>query len=233
MSRPSKPGKGSLRQTFTKVKTARGRKTSSTQWLQRQLNDPFVAQARQEGYRSRAAYKLIEINDKCKILIPGKKVVDLGAAPGGWTQIAAHLVQAESKRGKGAVVGIDLLEMEPIAGAVNLQKDFYDEDIIEVIESNLGGKADIVLSDMAPNTMGHPMTDHLKIMGLCEEVIYFADQLLSEGGSLVVKIFRGAGEDEIVSDLRKKFKTIKRLKPASSRSESPEMYLVAIGYKVD
>jgi 23S rRNA (uridine2552-2'-O)-methyltransferase len=219
-----------MRNKFTKVKTAKGRKTSSTQWLQRQLNDPFVAQARASGYRSRAAFKLLEIQDKFQIFKPGQYVIDLGAAPGGWSQIAAELIK--SKTEKPHIVGIDLLEMDAVPGATFIQKNFYDEDIEEVLASAIGvSKVDIVMSDMAANTTGHARTDHLRIMDLCHHAFLFARKFLNPGGSFIAKIFQGGAEKEVLDEIKRSFVEIKHFKPKSSRQDSAEMYLVAKGFK--
>ena len=217
---------GGQRQLHVKVKTARGRKKSSTQWLQRQLNDPYVAMSKRDGYRSRAAYKLIDIDEKFKILKPGLNVIDLGAAPGGWTQVAVKKVSG------GKVIGIDLQEVEDIAGATLIQHDFMADDAPEILENALGGKkADIVLSDMAAASCGHAQTDHIRIMNLCELAFDFAKQNLSTGGSFVAKILRGGAEKELLDDMKRNFQTVKHFKPDSSRKDSAEMYVVALGFK--
>lgn len=222
----SRKSHGSNRGLHVKVKTARGRKNSSTKWLERQLNDPYVALAKKEGYRSRAAYKLIEIDEKFDILKPGKSVVDLGAAPGGWTQVAASNV-------KGAkIVGIDLLEMEPIADATLLQHDFTADDAVEVLENAIGSKkVDIVLSDMAAASCGHAPTDHLRIVYLLELAFDFAKSFLNKDGVFVAKILRGGTENDLLNDMKKSFKTVKHFKPESSRKDSSEMYVVAMGFR--
>lgn len=203
----------------TRVKTAKGRKNSSTKWLKRQLNDPFVKQAKKDGYRSRAAYKIIDIDEKFKILKQGLNIVDLGAAPGGWTQVA---VKAGCK-----VTAIDLTEIEPIAGATIIQGDFLSDEVYEQIKQNY----DIVMSDMAPPTTGHQRTNHLQIMNLVEHAYEFAKEYLNEGGVFVSKIFQGGGDKEFIMDLRKHFATAKFFKPSSSRKDSTEMFIVATGYK--
>jgi len=207
-----------------KVKSARGRKLSSTRWLQRQLNDPYVQRAKQEGYRSRAAYKLIELDDRFKLLKPGARIVDLGAAPGGWVQVAL-------KRGAGHVVGVDLLEMDPIDGAIMMALDFSEVDAPEKVKAALGGEADIVLSDLAPWTTGHKSTDHLRIVALVELAAEFALETLRPGGSFVAKVFQGGTEDDLLTRLKHRFETIRHAKPPASRSESAETYLVAKGYR--
>ena len=183
----------------TRVKTARKRSLSSTLWLQRQLNDPYVAQAKRDGYRSRAAYKLIEIDERYHVLKAGQRVVDLGAAPGGWAQVASRKVGAEQGRGK--VVGIDLLPIDPLAGARFEVLDFLDEDAPEKLKAMLGGKADVVLSDMAANTTGHKKTDHIRIVALAELAIDFACEVLDQGGAFLAKVFQGGTEGELLRRL--------------------------------
>jgi 23S rRNA (uridine2552-2'-O)-methyltransferase len=212
------------------VKTAKGRKVSSTRWLQRQLNDPYVQLAKKEGYRSRAAYKILEIHEKFKIFTKGQIVVDLGAAPGGWSQVAVQKVFAEKSWG-GKVLAVDLLEMAPILGVTPLHKDFLSitqEELLEWLQSK---KIDIVLSDMAASASGHTQTDHLLIIQLCEDAFSFAQDHLKEGGSFVAKILRGGAEKELLIILKKHFKHVKHFKPKSSRSDSAEMYVVCLGYR--
>lgn len=223
-----KAGTGS-RGVFTRVRTAKGRKLSSTLWLERQLNDPYVAEARRLGYRSRAAFKLIEIDDKYHFLKPGGRIVDLGAAPGGWTQIAVARVKSES--GKGEVVGIDLQEIEPIAGATLLVGDFLDDDAPDRLKAEMGGEANVVLSDMAAKASGHASTDHLKIMALCEVAYEFALEVLAPDGVFVAKVLQGGTEGEMLARMKTDFKTVKHAKPPSSRADSKELYLVALGFK--
>ena len=214
----------------TRVKTAKKRSTSSTQWLQRQLNDPYVAMAKQEGYRARSAFKLIELDDKFHFLSAGKRVVDLGAAPGGWTQIAVKRVK--STPDNPLVVGLDLLEMAPIAGAKTTQLDFLDDRAPDVLKEMLGGhKADVVLSDMAPNTTGMKDIDHLRIMGLLETAYAFACEILNPDGVFVAKIFQGGTEQTLLNEMKKCFKVVKHAKPPASRKESSEFYVVATGFK--
>ena len=220
------------RELKVRVKTAKKRSHSSTLWLQRQLNDPYVARAKRDGYRSRAAYKLIEIDDKFHILKPGARVVDLGAAPGGWSQIAAKRVGAqEGKAGKGKVVGIDLLDMDAIPGVDFMVLDFLDERAPDLITETLGGRADVVLSDMAANATGHRKTDHLRIMGLVEAAAEFAKEILSPNGAFVSKVLQGGTENELLAALKRDFQTVKHVKPAASRSDSSELYVVATGYR--
>lgn len=222
---PKNKGSG-RRQLHTKVKTARGRKLSSTRWLQRQLNDPYVARAQADGYRSRAAYKLIEIDEQFHFLKKGAVVVDLGAAPGGWTQVAVQKVGSQGK-----VVGIDLTEIEPIAGAILLQHDFMDDDAPALLDEAVGGKADVVLSDMAAPSCGHAPTDHIRIMALCETALHYAKENLKPGGVFVSKILQGGAEKELLDDLKKNFTKVKHIKPPASRSDSSEMYVVGVGFK--
>jgi len=217
---------------FTEVKTAKRRKTSSTRWLKRQLNDPFVAKSKLDGYRSRAAYKLIEINDKFQILKAGTNVVDLGAAPGGWSQVAAKIIKSDVHGAKNKLIAIDLLPIEGIGGVISFEKDFYEEDAKDLIIDSLNGQlADVVLSDMAANTTGHSQTDHLRIMDLCENALLFALKILKPGGHFVAKIFRGGAESELLNIAKQNFKKVKHFKPESSRKESSEFYLVAIERK--
>ena len=212
-----------------RVKSARGRKTSSTRWLQRQLNDPYVKQAKRDGYRSRAAYKLVDLDDKFKFLKPGMKVLDLGAAPGGWTQVA--ITRTKSSPSAPNVLGIDLLPMQSIAGSELLQLDFNDSAAPDIITEALGGQANIVLSDMAPNTTGHAATDHLRIMGLCELAYGFATQILTQGGVFVCKVRQGGTENALLADMKMRFSSVAHAKPKSSRKDSSETYVVARGFR--
>lgn len=217
---------------FTEVKTAKRRKTSSTRWLKRQLNDPFVAKSKLDGYRSRAAYKLIEINDKFQILKPGANVVDLGAAPGGWSQVAAKIIKSDSEKAKNKLIAIDLLPIEGIGGVTSFEKDFYEDDAKDLIIDSLDGQyVDVVLSDMAANTTGHSQTDHLRIMDLCENALIFALKILKPGGHFVAKIFRGGAEGDLLNLVKQNFKKVKHFKPESSRKESSEFYLIALERK--
>jgi 23S rRNA (uridine2552-2'-O)-methyltransferase len=219
---------------FTRVKTAKRRKTSSNTWLKRQLNDPFVAKSKLDGYRSRSAYKLIEINQKFNILKPGANIVDLGAAPGGWSQVAAKIIKSDSTDAKNKVIAIDLLPMEGIAGVISFEKDFYEDNAKDMIINSLNGQmADVVLSDMASNTTGHSKTDHLRIMDLCENSLLFALKILKPGGHFVAKIFRGGAEGELLEIVKNNFKKVKHFKPESSRKESSEFYLVALERIID
>jgi 23S rRNA (uridine2552-2'-O)-methyltransferase len=212
-----------------RLKTARKRTLSSQKWLERQLNDPYVAQAKRDGYRSRAAYKLLEIDEKYHLLKPGQRVVDLGAAPGGWSQIAAAKVG--STHGKGRVVGIDLLPIDPLPGVEFIQLDFLDEDAPRKLMDLLGGPADIVMSDMAANTTGHKKTDHLRIVGLAEAAIVFAREVLAPGGSFVAKVFQGGTENQLLADLKRDFAVVRHVKPGASRAGSSELYVLATGFR--
>jgi 23S rRNA (uridine2552-2'-O)-methyltransferase len=220
-----KTGSG-VRNLKQRVKTANKRSLSSQKWLERQLNDPYVARAKREGYRSRAAFKLLEIDEKYKILKPGQKIVDLGAAPGGWSQIAAKVVGP-----KGKVVGIDLLPIDPMAGVEFIELDFLDESAPGKLIEMLGGPADVVMSDMAANTTGHKKTDHLRIIGLAEAAIYFAREILAPGGAFVAKVFQGGTENQLLADLKRDFAVVRHVKPAASRSDSAELYVLATGFR--
>jgi 23S rRNA (uridine2552-2'-O)-methyltransferase len=211
------------------VKTGGKRKLSSKLWLERQLNDPYVAQARREGLRSRAAYKLIEIDDKYHFLKPGMSVVDLGAAPGGWSQIVAKRVGAAHRRGK--VVAIDLLEMPEIPGVSFAQLDFLSEDAPGKLLAMMGGRADVVLSDMAANTTGHRKTDQLRILGLVEGAAAFASDVLNPGGTFLAKVFQSGADAELLAQLKRDFASVRHVKPASSRQDSSERYLLAMGFR--
>ena len=223
-------GGGGARELKQRVRTARGRKTSSTLWLQRQLNDPYVAAARRDGYRSRAAYKLAEIDEKYHILKPGYRVVDLGAAPGGWTQIAVKRTGVETNRG-GHVIGIDLLPIETIPGATLLEGDFMADDAPDRLKAEMGGPADVVMSDMAASATGHKATDHLRIMHLCELALEFAIEVLKPGGSFLAKVLQGGAEKDLMDMLRTNFKVVRHVKPKASRADSAEMYVLATGFK--
>jgi 23S rRNA (uridine2552-2'-O)-methyltransferase len=211
------------------VRTGAKRKLSSKLWLERQLNDPYVARARREGYRSRAAFKLIEIDDKFHLLKPGLVVVDLGAAPGGWSQIAAKRVAAAE--GKGRVVAIDLLDMPAIAGVRFAQLDFLEQDAPERLIEMLGGGADVVLSDMAANTTGHRKTDQLRILGLVEAAAMFACQVLNPGGAFLAKVFQSGADAGLLAQLKRDFASVRHVKPASSRQDSSERYVLATGFR--
>lgn len=212
-----------------KVRSAAKRTPSSRAWLERQLNDPFVARAKRDGYRSRAAYKLLELDDRNQFLKSGSRVVDLGAAPGGWSQIAATRVGRATGRGK--VVAIDLLDIEPVPGVDFVQLDFMAPDAPERLVSMLGGPADAVLSDMAANATGHKRTDHLRIMGLAEAAAEFARSVLAPGGAFLAKVLQGGTEGTLLADLKRDFALVKHLKPAASRPDSAELYVLATGYR--
>ena len=209
----------------TRVRTAKKRTASSTRWLQRQLNDPYVKQAKAEGYRSRAAYKLIELDEKFGLLKGVARVVDLGIAPGGWSQVVRKL------KPKAHVVGIDLLEVEPIEGVTIFQMDFMDDEAPAVLEDALGGKADLVMSDMAANTVGHKQTDHLRTMGLVEAGAWFAIENLAPGGTYLAKVLAGGTDNDMLKLLKQHFKTVKHAKPPASRKGSSEWYVIAQGFK--
>lgn len=218
------------RQLAVRLKTARGRKISSARWLQRQLNDPYVIKSKELGYRSRAAFKLLEINEKLNFLQPGMRVVDLGAAPGGWTQVALEIVKPQQTG--GYVLGLDLQEMEPLAGATLLQLDFLQEDAEEIVIKELGGRqADVVLSDMAAFSTGHAPTDHLKIMALAETAFFFAQKVLAPGGTFLAKVLQGGTENTLLAQLKQSFKVVKHIKPPASRKDSSEMYVIGLEYK--
>ncbi|MDP4576131.1 RlmE family RNA methyltransferase [Qipengyuania sp. G39] len=209
----------------TRVRTAKKRTASSTRWLQRQLNDPYVKQAKAEGYRSRAAYKLIELDEKYGLLNGVTRVVDLGIAPGGWSQVV------RKRKPKALIVGIDLLEVEPIEGVEIFQMDFMDDDAPRVLEEALGGKAELVMSDMAANTVGHKQTDHLRTMGLVEAGAWFAIENLALGGTYLAKVLAGGTDNDLLTLLKKHFKTVKHAKPPASRKGSSEWYVIAQGFK--
>ena len=231
MKKPGKsPKKTNLRNIHTKVKTAKGRKLSSTLWLERQLNDPYVQRAKAEGYASRAAYKLLEINEKHSIIGPNDRVIDLGAAPGGWCQVAVQITGSQKDQPK--VVGIDYLEMDPVPGAVILKKDFLDEDAPDALISSLGGvKPDVVLSDMAAPTTGHRKTDHLRTMHLVEVALDFALEVLKPGGHFLSKTFQGGTEADLLALMKQNFKSVHHIKPPASRDGSVELYLLAKSFK--
>jgi len=221
-----------FRSKFIAVKTAKKRKISSKTWLARQLNDPYVHKAKIEGYRSRSAYKLLEINEKFNILKPGLKVVDLGAAPGGWSQVTTNIIKSnEFIRNNSLIVAVDLLEIEPIAGVQSIKKDFYAEDTERTIIEMLGGNADIVMSDMAANTTGHATTDHIRTLDLCENALEFALKILKPGGHFIAKIFRGGTDNNLLTKIKLNFRIVKHFKPSSSRKESVEVYLIALNKK--
>jgi 23S rRNA (uridine2552-2'-O)-methyltransferase len=224
MVRP--PVGGAVRPVLEKLKSGKTRTASSRAWLQRQLADPFVAEARAQGYRSRAAFKLREIDDRFRLIRPRARVIDLGCAPGGWLQVARE-------RGAGAVVGVDLLPTEPVTGVTILEADFTDEDCGARLIAALGGAADLVLSDMAPNTVGHRQTDHLRIVGLIEAATDFALVSLKPGGAFLTKAFQGGETAELIARLKAAFADVRHVKPKASRSESSELYLLARGFGRD
>ena len=209
-----------------RLKREKRRKPSSRAWLERQINDPYVARAKREGFRSRAAYKLAEIDDKYRLLKPGTHVVDLGAAPGGWSEVAARRVGAN-----GRVIAIDILDMKPISGVEFLKLDFLDGSAPERLKALLGGKVDVVLSDMAANATGHRKTDHLRIMALAEAATHFAREVLGPGGSFLCKVLQGGTEAALLSELKRDFESVRHVKPPASRSDSAELYLLARGFR--
>jgi len=218
--------KSGVRNAAVKVKTAKKRKISSTLWLKRQLNDPYVISAKKDGYRSRAAYKLLEIDEKHHILTSYKTLLDLGAVPGSWSQIAAEKVGA-----RGRVIAVDMQDMSSIPGVHFVHGDFTSPEIQEIIKALIPTKADIILSDMAPSATGHNLTDHLRIMGLADEVLEFTKENMNRGGALLIKLLRGGGENKYFNELREYFKEVKYIKPASSRGDSREIFIVARGFK--
>jgi 23S rRNA (uridine2552-2'-O)-methyltransferase len=221
--------RGGGRDLKVRVKTGKSRSLSSKLWLERQLNDPYVARAKREGYRSRAAYKLIEIDDKHRLLKPGARVVDLGAAPGGWSQVAAKRIKAGE--GGGRIVAIDLLDMGTMPGVDFLQLDFLDPSAPDKLKERLGGPADVVLSDMAANATGHRKTDHLKIMALAEAAAEFAGEVLAPGGAFLCKVLQGGTEATLLAQLKRDFTSVKHVKPSASRADSAELYLLATGFR--
>ena len=216
--------RGTTRGLAVYLRTAKKRSVASAAWLQRQLNDPYVTAAQKQGWRSRAAFKLIELDERFKLLRPAQRVVDLGAAPGGWSQVAI-------RQGAHKVVALDLLAIDPVPGVTFLQGDFNDADMPDRLIEALGGKADIVLSDMAPNTTGHAATDHVRIVALAELAILFAIQVLTPGGTFVAKVFQGGSEKQILEPLKRHFTTVRHAKPPASRKESSELYVVAMGFR--
>lgn len=221
---------GGTRALKERVKTARGRKTSSTRWLQRQLNDPYVAAAKAQGFRSRAAFKLLEIDDKFHFLKPGATIIDLGAVPGGWSQIAAQRVGTQE--GHGQVIALDINPMEPLPGVRFFEFDFLDDAAVRVLLETLdNGKADVVLSDMAAPASGHRQTDHMKIMALCEAAADFAVGVLAPGGTFLAKVLRGGTENELLAAMKRDYTTIRHVKPKASRSDSAETYVLATGFR--
>ena len=234
-SKGGKAGSGrGARDLRVRVKTAKGRKLSSTLWLDRQLNDPYVVRARREGFRSRATYKLTEIDDKHRLLKPGLRVVDLGAAPGGWTQVSVARTNAlgdKAGKPKGFVLGVDIQEMEPVAGSEILLLDFLAEDADAKVKAALGGPADLVLSDMAASASGHRQTDHLRIIALCEAAAQFAADVLTPGGAFLAKVLQGGAEGGLLADLKRRFEKVRHVKPPASRKDSAETYVLATGFR--
>lgn len=226
---PRKTSYRAPRTLAVRVKTAKKRKLGSTLWLERQLNDPYVAAAKAEGWRSRAAFKLMQLDERFKLLKPGMRVVDLGAAPGGWVQLAVQ--KTKSREGRGKVIGIDLLDMEAIDGATLMQGDFTADEAPQLLKDALAGPADLVMSDMAANTIGDRGTDHLRIMMLAEMAAHFAAEVLAPGGAFICKLFQGGAEKELLDFLKKNFKTVRHAKPAASRQDSAETYVVAQGFR--
>lgn len=217
------------RKISIKLKTARGRTNSSQRWLQRQLNDPYVQRAKAEGYRSRAAYKLLEINEKFDLIKPGMTIVDLGAAPGGWTQVLSRLHNPEDTH--STYIALDLLEMDPLPDVTFIQGDFSEEETYQKLMAEAQGGVDLVISDMAPVTTGHKKTDHIRIMDLVEQAVYFSVEVLKPGGGFVAKTLQGAGQNDVQLLLKKHFTKVVHFKPPSSRKESSEMYVVAKGFR--
>lgn len=227
-------GKGGQRNMKVRLKSAKKRTTASQKWLERQLNDPYVERAKREGYRSRAAFKLLEIDDRYKLLKPGQRVLDLGAAPGGWSQIAAARVGSAAPRPgtpAGRVVGIDLLPIDGLPGVETVQMDFLAPEAPGLLIDMLGGPADIVMSDMAANTTGHKKTDHLRIIGLAEVAIDFAREVLAPGGVFLAKVFQGGTENTLLTNLKRDFALVRHVKPSASRADSSELYVLATGYR--
>ena len=233
MSEKNISGRGQ-RELRVRVKTAKGRKLSSTLWLERQLNDPYVIRARKEGYRGRAAYKILELDDRYGFLKPGARVVDLGCAPGGWCQVAVARVNALGQNPKkpiGTVLGVDLQEIEPISGAELHQLDFLSDDADDLVKGWLGGRADVVMSDMAAAASGHKATDHLRIVALIEAALDFAFDVLEDEGTFVAKVLAGGAENTMQTTLKKNFRKVANVKPPASRSDSSEKFVVATGYR--
>ena len=221
---PVRSGSGGARPLAERLHSAQGRSTAQQKWLTRQLNDPYVTAARTQGYRSRAAFKLIELDDRYKLIRRGARVVDLGAAPGGWSQVAGQ-------RGAAKVVGLDLLPIDPVSGAVFLQGDFHDHDMPARLSDALGGPADLVLSDIAPNTTGHASTDNARIVALAELALDLAVQTLTSGGGFVAKLFQGGAERDMLDRMKRRFASVRHAKPPASRKDSRELYVVATGFR--
>ncbi len=224
-------GAGQVRMRHTKVKTAKGRKISSKLWLERQLNDPYVVEAGRKGYRSRAAFKILELDQKFHFLKPGTRIVDLGAAPGGWSQVAAEIVLKGKHAAGGRIVAIDIQEMDEIPGVVILHHDFMADDAPQLLKAALGGEADVVMSDMAAFATGHTATDHLRIMGLCETALHFAREVLAPDGTFLAKVLQGGTEGDLLDAMKRDFKVVRHAKPPASRQNSAEIYVIAQGFK--
>ncbi|PLS20676.1 RlmE family RNA methyltransferase [Neptunicoccus cionae] len=234
MSNEKKSSGRGQRDLRVRVKTAKGRRLSSKLWLERQLNDPYVQKAQKDGYRGRAAYKILELDDKFRFLVPGARVVDLGCAPGGWCQVAAERTNAHGeRRGKkqGRIVGVDLQEVDPVPGCEIHVLDFLEDGADDKVKDWLGGKADVVMSDMAAASSGHKQTDHLRIMALCEAAAYFAFDVLEEGGTFVAKVLAGGAEGDLQQILKQKFTKVAHVKPPASRSDSSEKFVIATGFR--
>jgi 23S rRNA (uridine2552-2'-O)-methyltransferase len=222
------------RELTVRVKTAKGRKLSSTRWLQRQLNDPYVLRAKKDGYRGRAAYKILEIDDRFRFLAPGARVVDLGCAPGGWCQVTVQRVNAlgdKSGKARGTVLGVDIQEVEAIAGVDLMHLDFLEEGADDAVRIRLGDQADVVMSDMAAASSGHRATDHMKIMALAEAAAQFAFEVLAPDGTFVAKVLQGGTENELLAMLKRRFTKVQHFKPPASRKDSAEMFVVATGFR--
>jgi len=233
MSEKNTSGRGQ-RELRVRVKTAKGRKLSSTLWLERQLNDPYVIRAKKEGYRGRAAYKILELDDRYGFLKPGARVVDLGCAPGGWCQVAVPRINAlgeNTKKPMGRIIGVDLQEVEPISGVELHQLDFLSEGADELVKGWLGGRADVVMSDMAAAASGHKATDHLRIVALIEAALDFAFDVLEDGGTFVAKVLAGGAENQMQATLKRMFRKVANVKPPASRADSSEKFVVAMGYR--
>ncbi len=227
-------GRSVARQTVIRVKTAKRRSAASTQWLARQLNDPYVGEAKRQGYRSRAAFKLLQLDDRFHLLRPGRRIVDLGCAPGGWTQVAVERVKptiGKGAAGQGAVIGIDILPMDAVPGATVIELDFLAPAAPDRLKALLSGPADVVLSDMAAPTTGHGSTDHIRIVALAEAAYEFAREVLAPGGTFLCKVFQGGAEGGLLAVLKRDFKTVRHAKPPASRAESAEVYVVATGFR--
>lgn len=221
-----------IRTLHTRVKTIKGRKFSSTRWLKRQLNDPYVAAAKRHGYRSRSAYKLMQLNDRFHFLKPDMKVIDLGAAPGGWSQVIAKEIGSDRSSSRAQLISLDILEMEPIPGATVILGDFMNDDALSHLKATIDGSADMICSDITPVVTGHSKTDHLRIIAVLEAAYHFSLEVLAPGGGFVAKVFQGGSEKALLTDMKKGFQSVKHAKPPASRAESSEVYVVAQGFRV-